>query len=78
MFNDYNTEEEENYLTSGIKEDFRTSLVAQMVKSLPEAWETPDLRGKCSPQQYSSLRNPMDRGAWRAIVQGVARELNLI
>ena len=26
-----------------------------------------------SPLQYSCLENPMDRGAWRAIVHGVAR-----
>ena len=25
------------------------------------------------PRQYSCLGNPMDRGAWWAIVQGVAR-----
>ena len=25
-----------------------------------------------NPLQYSSLENPMDRGAWRAIVHGVA------
>ena len=25
------------------------------------------------PLQYSSLENPMDRGAWRAIVHGVAK-----
>ena len=26
-----------------------------------------------NPPQYSCLENPMDRGAWRAIVQGVAK-----
>ena len=26
-----------------------------------------------NPPQYSCLRNPMDRGAWRATVHGVAR-----
>ena len=25
------------------------------------------------PLQYSCLENPMDRGAWRATVQGVAK-----
>ena len=29
--------------------------------------------GNGHPLQYSCLRNPMDRGAWRAIVHGVAR-----
>ena len=29
--------------------------------------------GHGNPLQYSCLENPMDRGAWRAIVQGVAK-----
>ena len=29
--------------------------------------------GHGSPLQYSWLENPMDRGAWRAIVHGVAK-----
>ena len=50
------------------------SLVAQTVKNLPakqglgrspEEWN-----GK--PLQYSCLENPLDRGAWWAIVHGVA------
>ena len=28
--------------------------------------------GNGNPLQYSSLENPMDRGAWRATVHGVA------
>ena len=28
--------------------------------------------GNGNPLQYSRLRNPMDRGAWRATVRGVA------
>ena len=28
--------------------------------------------GHGNPLQYSCLENPMDRGAWRAIVHGVA------
>ena len=28
--------------------------------------------GHGNPLQYSSLENPMDRGAWRATVHGVA------
>ena len=27
--------------------------------------------------QYSCLGDPMDRGAWRAIVHGVAKELDM-
>ena len=29
--------------------------------------------GHGNPLQYSCLENPMDRGAWQAIVHGVAR-----
>ena len=29
--------------------------------------------GNGNPLQYSCLENPMDRGAWRAAVRGVAR-----
>ena len=29
--------------------------------------------GNGNPLQYSCLENPMDRGAWRATVHGVAR-----
>ena len=34
--------------------------------------------GNGNPLQYSCLRNPMDRGAWRALVHGVAEELDMI
>ena len=30
------------------------------------------------PLQYSCLENSMDRGAWQAIVRGVAKELDTI
>ena len=30
-------------------------------------------KGNGNPLQYSCLKNPMDRGAWQAIVHGVAR-----
>ena len=33
--------------------------------------------GKGSPLQYSCLGNPMDRGAWRDTVYGVAKESDL-
>ena len=29
--------------------------------------------GNGNPLQYSSLENPIDRGAWRAIVHGVTK-----
>ena len=34
--------------------------------------------GNGNPLQYSCLRNPMDRGAWWALVHGVAEELDMI
>ena len=30
--------------------------------------------GNGNPFQYSCLQNPMDRGAWRAAVHGVAKD----
>ena len=30
--------------------------------------------GNCNPLQYSCLENSIDRGAWWAIVNGVAKE----
>ena len=33
--------------------------------------------GNGNPLQYSSLENPMDRGAWRALVHGVEKELDM-
>ena len=33
--------------------------------------------GNGNPLQYSCLGNPMDRGAWWAVVHGVARESDL-
>ena len=34
--------------------------------------------GNGNPLQYSCLGNPMDRGAWQAIVLKVAKELDII
>ena len=58
------------------------SLVAQMLKSLPIAWETcvrslgwEESPGERSnyPLQYSGLENSMNRGAWQATVLGSQR-----
>ena len=58
------------------------SLVAQRLKHLPPMRETPDSipglgrspgEGNGNPLQYSCLENPMDRGAWWAIIHGVAK-----
>ena len=40
--------------------------------STPGSGRSPG-RGHGDPLQYSCLENPMDRGAWRAIVHGVAK-----
>ena len=33
--------------------------------------------GNSKPLQYSCLGNPMDRGAWQAIVHGVAKNSDM-
>ena len=33
--------------------------------------------GNGNPLQYSCLENPMDRGAWRATIHRVAKELDM-
>ena len=40
--------------------------------SIPGSGRSPG-GGHGNPLQYSRLENPMDRGAWRAIVHGVAK-----
>ena len=40
--------------------------------SIPGWGRSPGV-GKGYPLQYSGLENPMDRGAWRAAVRGVAQ-----
>ena len=56
--------------------------MAQVVKYLPAMQETQvqflgredsPAEGNGNPLQYSCLENPMDRGAWQAIVSGVAK-----
>ena len=55
------------------------SLVAQMVENLPAMKESQvqSLVWKDSleknPLQYSCLENSIDRGAWQAIVHGIAK-----
>ena len=34
-------------------------------------------KGNGNPLQHSCLENPMDRGAWRAAVHGVEKELDM-
>ena len=64
-----------------ISDIWRTCRVDQTVKNLPEIWETgfdpwagkTPREGHGTPLQYSCLEHPMDRGAWRATVHGVAK-----
>ena len=44
----------------------------QWMGSIPGMGRSP-WEGNGNPLQYSRLRNPMDGGAWRAIVHGVAK-----
>ena len=57
------------------------SLVAQTVKHLPAmreirvqslGWKDCPGEGNDNPLQYPCLENPMDGGAWKATVHGVA------
>ena len=40
--------------------------------SIPGSGRSPG-EGNGNPLQYSCLENPIDRGAWRATVHGIAR-----
>ena len=40
-------------------------------------WGRPPGIGNGNPLQYSCLENSMDRGAWRATVYGIAKELDM-
>ena len=42
------------------------------MSSIPGSGRSPG-EGNGNPLQYSCLENPMDRGAWQAIVSGVAK-----
>ena len=44
--------------------------------SIPGSGRSPG-GGNGSPRQYSFLENPMDRGAWRAMVHKVAKSQTL-
>ena len=46
------------------------------VGSIPRSGRSPG-EGNGNPLQYSCLGNPRDRGAWQAIVHGVAEELDM-
>ena len=47
---------------------------ARDLASIPGSGRSPG-EGHGDPLQYSSLENPMDRGAWWAIVRGFAKRV---
>ena len=49
-----------------------SSSVAQQVKNLSAVKETQEMWVQFLSQEDSCLKNPMDRGAWQAMVHGVA------
>ena len=62
--------------------DMRSSLVAQMVKTLPAKWETwvqslgwedPLEEGMATHSSILTWRIPMDRGAWWSVVHRVTK-----
>ena len=55
-----------------ISKDFACSDVMQETQAQSLGWEDP-LKEGMATGQYSCLGNPLDRGAWRAIVHEVTR-----
>ena len=51
-----------------------SSCYAGVLASIPWSGRSPG-EGHGNPLQYSCLEHPMDRGAWRVIVHGVAKSL---
>ena len=45
---------------------------AEDLGSIPESGRSPG-EGNGNPLQYYCMENPMDRGAWQAIVHGVTK-----
>ena len=65
------------FLVVTIGEGSRICLLMQKIAGLiPGSGRSPGEENDNS-LQYSSLGNPMDRGAWRTTVQGVAKRVGL-
>ena len=58
-----------------IKKPFANAGDIRDVSSIPGSGRSPG-GGHGNPLQYFCLENPMDRGAWQAIVPGIAKELD--
>ena len=56
----------------GGSDDKKSACNARDLGSIPGSGRSPG-EGTGNPLQYSYLENSMDRGAWRAIVHGVAK-----
>ena len=71
--------EQTSIVEENVETDLSVSLTNQMpasagdviMGSIPELGRSPG-GGHGNPLQYTSLENPMDRGAWQATVHGVA------
>ena len=50
---------------------------AEDSRLIPGSGRSPE-EGNGIPLQYSCLENPMDRGAWRATVHGMAKSQTLL
>ena len=66
----------------GAQRKVRSTAEALVVKNLPAtqetrvrslSWKAPLEKEMANPLQYSCLENPMDGGAWRYTVRGVAK-----
>ena len=65
-----------------INEDPGGSVVKNLIVNAGDVGLIPGLgrspgEGNGNPLQYSSLGNPMDRGAWQATAHGVTKELDM-
>ena len=54
------------------QDDFTTVFLCSINYRIKDIYAYINERRNDSPIQYSCLENPMDRGAWQAIVHGVA------
>ena len=59
-------------MIKSIPANFRDVGDAEDVSLIPELGRYPGERNG-NPLQHSCLENPMDRGAWQAIVHGIAK-----
>ena len=61
----------------GLEEAKNSQIETSKKKKEEEEEEEEDGEGNGNPLQYSCLENTMDRGAWRTIVHGVPKKLDM-